>query len=98
MNPTSATASVSVYPDRRARRKPAEGPYAADAVPGVLLIRRLALAFIAFQEARHEELLRQRRQHDAAGLAVRDHFIRIVKIHDLQDRPRLRRGIGDLVA
>ena len=47
-----------------------ERPHAADAVPRVLRERRLALAFVALQEAGDEELLGQRRQLHAARLAV----------------------------
>ena len=56
----------SVHPHRRRRRELAERPDAADAVPRVFVVRLLALAFVAFQEARDEELLGQRRQHHAA--------------------------------
>src|SRR5262249_53323531 len=45
------------------RREAAERLDAADAVPRVLLAGRLALALVALHEARHEHLLRQRRQH-----------------------------------
>src|SRR2546426_4184795 len=42
----------------------AEGPYVADAVPGVGLARRTPDRFVAFEETRHEEFLRQRGQFD----------------------------------
>ena len=45
----------------------------------------------------HEELLRQRRQLHAAGLAVLDDLVRVVEVDDLDHRARLRRVVGDLV-
>ena len=45
----------------------------------------LTHAFIAFHEAWHEELLRQRRQHHSPFLAVFDHLVVIVEINHLDD-------------
>src|SRR5262245_26541387 len=57
--------SVDSYRGRR--REAPERPDATDSVPRILFVRRLALAFIPLEKAGHEELLRQRRQLDAAG-------------------------------
>src|SRR5438445_2576335 len=75
-----------------------EGADAADAVPGELLIGRLAFAFVALQEARHEEFLGERSQHNTTGPAVVDELVGIVKIHDPNDCTGLGSIIGDLVA
>ena len=78
--------------------KPRYGTDAADAVPGILLVRRLPLPFVALEEAGHEEFLRQRRELDAPGLPVVHDLVLVVEIHDLDDGARLRRVVGDLVA
>src|SRR6516165_3560698 len=46
---------------------------------------------VALQEARHEKLLGQRRQHDAAFLTVVHQLIVVVEVNHLDDGPRLRR-------
>src|SRR5437764_690182 len=97
---TSTTASAlpgnqSVYPHHRLRRDAAERLDAADAIPGIFDARFLALALVAFQETRDEQLLRQRRQHDPARLTVVHHLVRAVEIDHLRDGARLRSVIGD---
>src|SRR5262249_4316465 len=57
-----------VHTDRSCCRDLVERSHPADAVPWVLLARRLALALVALGEPRDEELLRQGRQEHAAGL------------------------------
>src|SRR5712692_7808811 len=47
-----------------------EWAHVADAVPGVELVRRLALRLVALEEVRHEEFARERGQPDPASLAV----------------------------
>src|SRR5262245_51903519 len=89
---------LSVHPDRRRRRELADRPHAADAVPRELLVGRFALALVALGEARHEELLGQGRQQDAAGLAVVHHLVVVVEVHHLGGRPRLWGVVADLVA
>ena len=54
---------------------------------GYLRARRLALAFVALQEAGHEEFLRQRRQLHAAGLAVADDACRSRRSRPPRPRP-----------
>src|SRR6185503_17163856 len=80
-----------IHAHGRRRREAAIRPDAADAVPRKLLARRLPLPFVALEEAGHEEFLRQRRQLDAAGLAVADQLVRVVEADDLDRRARLRR-------
>src|SRR4051812_7584834 len=53
---------------------------AADAVPGKLLDRRFALAFIAFEKAGDEQLFRQRVQLDAARLSHADNLRVIIEV------------------
>src|SRR5262245_27339099 len=88
----------SVDPHRRDRGVRLQGPHAADAVPGIRGVGRLALALVALQEARHEELLGQRREPDPARLPVLDDALGVVRVDDLDHRPRLRRVVADLVA
>ena len=64
---------------------------------GYFSLRRLALALVALGEARHEELLRQRRQQHPAGLADRHDLVVVLEVHHLGHRPRLRGVVGDLV-
>ena len=64
-----------------------ERPDAADAVPGILLAGRFALAFVAFQEAGHEELFGQRGELHAARFAVADDAIGVVEIDHFDARP-----------
>jgi hypothetical protein len=59
---------ASVHSDCRCRRKARYGRTPLAPSHGYWLARRLALAFVALEEARHEELLGQRRQLHAAGL------------------------------
>src|SRR5262249_14431225 len=75
----------SLHPHRRRRRDLVERPHAADAGPRVLLVRRLALALVALGEARHEELLRQRRQQHAPGLAHLDDLVVVLEVYHLGD-------------
>src|SRR6266550_8287229 len=86
-----------VHSDRRRRREYPIRADAADAVPGKLVARRLALAFVALQKPRHEELLRERRQLHAAGLAVAYHPVGIVEVDHFDGRAWLRRVVRDLV-
>ena len=60
-------------------------------------VSTFALGFVALEEARHEEFLRQRRQPHAAGLAVADQSRRIVGIDDFEHRARHRRVVDDRV-
>src|SRR5438552_1571524 len=84
---------LSVYSHRRRRREAAEGADAADAVPGVFGRGRLTLAFVAFLEARDEELLGQGGQHHPAGLAIVHHLVGVVEIDHLGDGA----GLGGVV-
>ena len=68
-----------VNADRRRFRQLVEWADAADAVPGVLDIRLLALALVALQKSRHEEFLSQRGQLHAAGLTVVDDQVRVIQ-------------------
>src|SRR2546423_14083623 len=65
---TGKCTSVDSYGRRRGEAT--IWPDAADAVPGIFFVRRLALAFVALEEAGHEELLGERRELHAAGLSV----------------------------
>src|SRR5262245_3632005 len=76
---------VSIHPHRRRRREGAERLHPRDAVPGVLRRRRLPHPLVPLHEARHEELLRQGRQHHPALLAVADHLVVVVEVHHLDD-------------
>src|ERR1043166_2273295 len=72
--------SGSVHADGRRRRTAALRPHHAHAVPGILFARFLAFAFVTLEEARHEELLRQRRQLYTPRLAVVDDLVLIVEV------------------
>ena len=61
-----APSADSIHTLHHRRREPRERTDVADAVPRILAARRLALGFVSLQESRHEELLRQRGQPDAA--------------------------------
>src|ERR1700737_1490411 len=73
---------TSVDPNRRRRYEAAIGTDAADIIPGILFVRRLAFPLVALQEPGHEELFRERRELDAAGLPVLHHRILIVEVDD----------------
>src|SRR5215207_7500912 len=73
------TRSVNAFHNRFLESR--EGADVAHPVPRVLRGRALALAFVTFEEAGHEELLRERRQADAPGRAVIHHPCRVVGIH-----------------
>src|SRR5205807_831538 len=88
----------SIHPYRGGRGEAVEGADAADAVPGIAVVGCLALAFIALQEARHEEFLGQCREHHPAALAILHSSVRVVEIDDLDDGAWLRGVIRDLVA
>src|SRR6187200_1877603 len=62
--------------------KPRERPHVAHPVPRVLPAGRLALGLVPLQEARHEELLRQRRQPHPARPAVIDDAGGLIGIDD----------------
>ena len=64
---------------------------------GIRAAGPLALGLVALEEARHEELLRQRRQPHAAGLAVLDQLVGLIGIDDLDHRARRRRVVDDRV-
>ena len=65
---------------------------------GILFVRRLALTLDAFEEAGHEELLRERCQAHAAGLAVVHEFRRVLRIDDLEHGVRGHRDDGEVDA
>src|SRR5262245_20819686 len=89
---------ASVDPHRRDARDRPPRAHPADAVPRIGGVGRLALALVALEEARHEELAGQRREPDAAGLAVVDDPLRPIGIDDLDHGARLRGVVADLVA
>ena len=93
-----AAGCCSIHADGRRRSECAERPDTAHAVPRIEIARRLALALVPLEEARHEELLRQGRQHHAAGVAVVDDAVGVIRIHHLQHGPRLRRVVRNLVS
>src|SRR4051812_27937806 len=74
-----------------------ERTHAADAIPGIALIRRLALAFVAFEESGNKSFAGESRQPYASGFAVADYSIDIVERHDLDHGARLRGVVGDFV-
>src|SRR5919109_470047 len=83
----------SVNPDSCRRGQRTIWPHAAHAIPRVLLVRRLTLTLITLEEPRHKELLGERRQLDASGVAVLHNAPWIVEVDDLHDSSRLRRVI-----
>src|SRR5438105_14307635 len=87
-NAASGADARSIDPDGGLGRDLVQRPHAANAVPRALVERRLALALVALGEPRHKELLRQRRQEDAAGLADRHPLVVVLEVHHLGDRPR----------
>src|SRR5690606_21253836 len=87
-----------VHADGGAAGQLAEGPHAADTVPGVLLVRLLALALVAFQEAGDKQLLGQRVQSHAASATVADELKMIVRVDSFYRGPRLRSLVGNLVS
>src|SRR6185503_17337284 len=86
-----------INPNGRRGSKAVEWPHAADPVPRILFVRRLALAFVAFQEPWHEEFLRERRQLDATCLSIFNQLARIVEVYDFDNRAWLRRVVRNLV-
>src|SRR5438874_13330144 len=78
----------SIHPHRRPLRQPAEGPHAADAVPGIGFVGLFALPFVALQEAGDEEFFGERVELYAAGLAVVYDFEVIVRIDHFRRGPR----------
>src|SRR5215813_5075003 len=88
---------MSVHPDSCRCSKGTVWTDAADAIPGIALIWRLALSFITLEKSRQEEFFRERGDLRAAGLAVFHNLMGVVEIHDLNDSSRLRRVVGDLV-
>jgi hypothetical protein len=62
-----------------------------------LLARWLAFAFVALQEARHEEFLCQRGELRAARFTVADDNGRVVEIDDFDHGPGLRGVVTNLI-
>ena len=84
------------YTPSTTRLEPRERPHVPHAVPRIESRRGLALRLVALEEARHEELLRQRRQPHAARLAVADDALGIVGIDDLDHGARRGRVVDDV--
>ncbi len=93
----SSNVDRTVHADGRRRGESAVRPHAADSVPRIFLVRRLALAFIALEKPRHEKLFRQRRQFHATRLAVPDELRRVVEVDDFDDGARLWGVIGNFI-
>src|SRR4051794_25021298 len=72
-----------------------ERPDVPDTIPRVRLKWRLTLAFVAFQESRHEELTSECRQAHAAGFAVVDELQGIIEVHHLDHGSRGWRVVDD---
>src|SRR5436853_6191584 len=73
--------------------KSRERPDVSNSVPRILIIRRLALGLIAFKETGHEELASKRRQPHSSSGSIFHESIRIVRIDNLNHRPRRRRVV-----
>src|SRR5262245_14378864 len=66
-----------------------EGSDIAHAIPGVGRAGWAADGFVAFQEARHEKLLRECGQLHTPPVAVIDDLLGVLRIDDTQYRARL---------
>ena len=89
--PYFARSTLTLVNSHRCRfRQFMERPHAADSIPRVFFIRRLAFSFVALQKAGDEKFASERREFHAAGLAVVDDPIAIVEIDDFNHGPRLR--------
>ena len=73
------------------------GPYAADAVPGVLVVREFAFTFVALEESWDEEFVGHGVEFDAAGLAVFDDFCVVIEVDDFDDSAGLGCVVGNFV-
>ena len=70
----------SINPNSCRRREFVERARAADAVPGVFVVREFAFAFVSFQEAGDEEFFRHRVELHSAGRAVGDDLVVVVEL------------------
>ena len=88
----SSASAPSIDPDDHRALELSQQAQVGHPVPRVGLDRLGALALVALEEARHEELSGQGGEHHPAGLAVVDRPLGVVGVDELEDGARVTAG------